>query len=162
MPASNLRARFYNHAFLNVPKSKETGRTVYDDVINVELSAKGDKNTSFSRRKTDQDEIDFPAEWMSFVTGNAVEINGTALKFLPNMSPATEMNLNATGIMTIEDLAAMDDALVIGVQGMVDLRKRAQAYVDSLNEETVDPDQEKAEKPKKKRRKRNPETGELE
>lgn len=152
MPASTY-AEFYMHPFLLVPESRAAGRKVYEDRVYIEIKIKGDANTSFSRPKREQDEKDFAAEWKEYTTGE-MEIEGTPLRSLPNISPAKEKNLSAAGIRSIEELATLNDAVVIGVQGMVTLRKQAQAYLAALEEEP--------EPPKKKRRKRNKETGELE
>ncbi len=154
MPASNTYARFYTHPVLNVVETKKIGHEFYEDTIYAEIFIKGDKNTSFGRPKIEQDETDYPKAWTAFSKGIEIQETGTGLNNLPNISPSAQMNLNATGIMTIEDLAELDDSVVIGVQGMLDLRKRAQAYLAVMKDEPV--------KPKRTRRKRNPETGELE
>jgi predicted flap endonuclease-1-like 5' DNA nuclease len=137
-----------------VEQTRSAGHNVYEDKVYAEIFIKGDKNTSFSRPKEDADERQYPKAWESFDKGKEVDEDGISLKMLPSISPSTQMNLNATGIYTVEDLAELNDSVVIGVQGMVDLRKRAQAYLAALNPPE--------EKPKRTRRKRNPETGELE
>jgi predicted flap endonuclease-1-like 5' DNA nuclease len=152
MPASDTYARFYNHPKLNVPESRKLGKQHYDDAIYIEIYIRGDKNTSFSRPKKSEDENTYPREWREFDTGQSIPLEGSPLNVLPNISPATEKNLNAEGVRTVEDLANLSDAVVLGVQGRVDLRKRAVAYLAA-----IDPPDEK-----KTRRKRNKETGKLE
>ena len=48
------------------------------------------------------------------------------------------MNLHAEGIETVEDLAGLNDSVVVGFQGMLDLRKKAQAYLSSLHPEKME------------------------
>lgn len=146
MSASDTYARFYDHPKLNVAKSREQGNPVYEDAVYIEIMIKGDSNTSFSREMKDADKEMYPKEWKEYETGTKIEETGTPLNYLPNISPATQMNLNATGITTVEDLAELDDSKVLGIRGMVDLRKRAIAYVKAL---TVD---NEAEKPKRRGR----------
>lgn len=158
MPASTY-ARFYTHPVKNVVKSTKEA-PFFEDVVYAEIFIKGDKNTSFGRPKIEQDEEDYPKAWAAYSKGVEVQETGMGLNFLPNLSPSMQMNLNATGVMTIEDLAELDDSVVLGVQGMVDLRKRAIAYLAAMGR--VDVPHETKPEEKRTRRKRNPETGELE
>lgn len=151
MPASDTYARFYDHPKLNRPESEKAKRNIYDDAVYIEIFIRGDSNTSFSREKKNQDEKAYPREWQEYMTGKKIPIEGSPLSVLPNISPATEMNLNGEGINTVEDLANLSDGVVLGVAGRVDLRNRARAYLAAVED-----------KPKKTRRKRNKKTGELE
>lgn len=182
MPTATTYARFYTHPSLKSGK-KGTSEAVYDDVLYVEIFIKGSTNTSFSRPKKDQDEIDFAAEWRAYVNNEDYAAHGTNLSVLPTIGPSAQMNLNSKGINTVEDLAGLDDSVVIGERGMLELRQRAQAYLDALNPElalqreikenaqqaTIEDLQaqvkalqsQTTDKPKRTRRKRDPETGEL-
>lgn len=158
MPASDTYATFYNHAVLNVMESRKNSAPIYEDKIYIEIKVKGSNGTSFTRPKEKEDEEKYPASWADFV-GREVEPVGTPLRCLPGISVATEKTLNGQGIMNIEDLAELSDAVVIGVQGMQTLRKQAKAYVAAIDSQIMD---EVKEEVKRKRRKRNAETGELE
>lgn len=174
MPADTY-ANFYIHPSLNGDKTLEAKRNIYDDVVYAEIFIKGSTKTSSARPKKDSDEKDYPEAWAKFINGEDIA-TGTPLKSLPNMGPSMILNLNSQGIMSIEDLAALNDSVVIGISGMVDLRKRAQAYMAAMEVDLseMDSNEELAEtiaetmaehteeKPKRKRRKRNPETGDLE
>lgn len=158
MPASDKYCKFFLHAALNGNKTEAAKHNVYDDVVYIEIFIKGNTNTSFSRPKKDEDEQEFPKEWKAYLTQTNIEDNGTPLNALPTLGPSMQMNLNAQGIRTIEDLAELSDSVVIGEQGMVDLRKRAVAYLAAMA-----PEEDVPQEPKKRtRRKRNKETGELE
>ncbi len=184
MPTADTYARFYIHPSLKEGK-KGTSSAVFDDVLYAEIFTKGSTNTSFSRPKKDSDEQDFAAEWAAYINNEDFVSQGTNLSALPTIGPSAQMNLNAQGINTVEDLAGLSDAVVIGERGMLDLRQRAQAYLEALNPQlakdreikenaqqaTIEELQRQikelqpggAEVPQKRtRRKRNPDTGELE
>ena len=181
MPTASTYARFYIHPAL-IEGKRGSSSAKFDDILYAEIFIKGSTNTSFSRPKTDKDEMDFKEEWAAYQNNEDYATQGTNLSALPTIGPSAEMNLNAKGINTVEDLAGLDDSVVIGERGMLELRQRAQAYLDALNPElvadraikenaqqaTIEELQEQvknlqaAEIPKRTRRKRNPETGELE
>ena len=149
-------ARFYIHPSLNGDKTIEAKKNVYDDVLYVEICEKGNSKSSFSRPKNNEDEMIFPREWAEF-KNNEAPSKGTGLNYLPNIGPAQQMNLNQQGIQSIEDLAALSDSVVSNGQGLFELRRRARAYMAAMQ---LEADEEVKEK--RTRRKRNPETGELE
>ena len=135
MPTADTYARFYIHPSLKSGTAKSSS-AIYDDEIYAEIFIKGSTNTSYGRPKKDQDEIDFKEEWEAYVNNCDYVSSGTPLSALPTIGPSAEMNLNAKGIKSVEDLAGLSDAIVIGGErGMLELRNRAQAYLDALNPE---------------------------
>jgi len=178
MPTATTYARFYIHP-THVSGKYGTDSAVYEDRLLTEVFIKGSQNTSNSRPKIPQDEIDFKAEWDAYVNNEEVK-TGTPLGALPTIGPSAEMNLNHQGINSVEDLAGLSDAVTIGERGMIELRSRAQAYLDALEpqraidreikdnaqtaliEELQRQVKELQAGQPKKRRKRNKETGQLE
>ena len=192
---------FYQHAQLNGQHFADTGKKKYDDVVMVEVFVKGSTKASISKRVFDNNgepitmnlqgdtypEI-YPKAYKAFIREGGNEIDGTPLKLMGGAGPGQIMNLNAMGIESIEDLAELNDNVVIGEPGMLDLRKKARAYIASMNPEiAAAKEAEKEEemelmrkevqemkdalaqatiiestKAPRKRRKRNPETGQLE
>ena len=184
MPTADTYARFYIHPSLKEGR-KGTSEAVYDDVRYTEIFIKGSTNTSFSRPKEDKDEQLFAEEWQAYMNNEDFVSRGTNLSVLPTIGPSAQMNLNAKGINSVEDLAGLSDAVVIGERGMLELRQRAQAYLDALDPQlaidreikenaqqaTIEELKRQVEElqaggaqipEKRTRRKRNPETGELE
>jgi hypothetical protein len=129
MPASDTYARFYVHPQLQGDESIEQGRDVYKDVVYAEIMIKGDKNTSFSRPMKEEDKENYPRAWSAFKQNDFELSDGTPIKMLPGMSPSAEIELRGLGINTVEDMAELNDGVVLGNPGMVTLRKRAQAYI---------------------------------
>jgi len=125
--AGDTYGRFYLH-----PQKQADGQ--YQDVIYVEIFIKGDKNTSFSRPKKDEDETTYPNGWKAFVSGQPSITEGNPVGMLPGIGPSEAMNLNAVGIMSIEDLAELDEAGVEKLKNGRTLTKRAKAYLAALQE----------------------------
>ena len=180
MPTADNYARFYIHPSLKEGK-RGTSSAVFDDVLYAEIFIKGSQNTSFSRPKVDKDEQDYAEEWRAYINNEEYSSSGTSLSALPTIGPSAEMNLNSKGIHSVEDLAGLNDSVVIGERGMLELRQRAQAYLEALNpqiaaDREIEQNAQQAtieelqrqiqelqtEKPKRTRRKRSPETGDLE
>jgi hypothetical protein len=201
MPANDQPAttygKFYQHAQLDGQYFADTGKEKFDDVVMVEIFIKGSTKASISKRVYDDDGdpvtnqqgetfIDmYPKAYQSFMRDTGAEVDGTPIRNMGGAGPGQIMNLQAQGIESVEDLAGLEDNVVIGEPGMLDLRKKAQAYLAALHPEQAEA--EKAEKEqemetlrlevqqmkdalanavvvdsKRTRRKRNPETGQLE
>lgn len=138
MPAQNdTYARFYIHPSL-ISGSVKLKTAVHKDVVFIEIFIKGSTNTTFGRAKNDEDETQYAKEWTAYINNVDVSDSGTRLDALPTIGPSAVMNLNNKGINTVEDLAELDDAFVIGELGMLDLRKAANAYLDALHPEEAE------------------------
>lgn len=205
MPANDQQpattyGKFYQHAQLNGQHFADTGKEKFDDVVMVEIFIKGSTKASISKRVFDDDGgpitneqgetyIDlYPKAYQSFVRDTGAEIDGTPIRNMGGAGPGQIMNLQAQGIESVEDLAGLEDNVVIGEHGMLDLRKKAQAYLAALHPEKAEAEKAEKEqemetlrlevqqmkdalaqatvvestKPPRKRRKRNPDTGQLE
>ena len=140
MPANNKTyAVFYEHPQLQ-------GDGTHKDVVLAEIFIMGNQNTSTSKPVYDADGepilyqgetlIDrYPNAWKKFSNDQGYELDGEPLKNLGMIGPGQIRNLNSMGIDTIEDLAGLDDSVVIGERGMLDMRNRARAYMDALHPE---------------------------
>lgn len=156
MPVENTYGVFYEHSTLNGQHFADTKEKRYDDVVMVEIFIRGDSRASISKRVFDSNGEPitvnlqgdtypdlYPKAWAHFKREKGVELDGTPLRNMGGIGPGQIMNLNATGIETVEELAELPDSVVLGESGMVDLRKRAQAYLASMNPE--EGEKEKAE-----------------
>jgi len=209
MPASkDVYGQFYNHAQLDGQHFADTNQKRFDDVVMVEIFIKGSTKASISKKVFDKNNdpivlnmegetyLDwFPKAYKAFIREAGTEVDGTPLRNLAGIGPGQIMNLQAMGINTVEDIAELNDSVVVGEPGMLDLRKKAQAYFAVMNPEIAEKEKalqeaeqerkdeeiramreevqqmktalanatiiESTKKPRK-RRKRNPETGQLE
>ena len=203
MPGNNATTygKFYQHASLNGQHFADTGEKKYDDVVMCEVFIKGSSKASMSFRVFDNNGkpvtvnlqgdtyLDlYPKAYKAFTLEAGSEVDGTPIKNMGGIGPGQIMNLMAMGIESIEDLAGLDDNVVIGEPGMLDLRKKALAYLAVLYPEQAEKEAAEKEeemndlrkevsemkealkqavivestKPPRTRRKRNPETGQLE
>lgn len=154
MPAEDEQlptyGRFYIHSTLLGDTDPEA-KPKYHDVIMCEIAIKGDKNTSISKRVFESDGETpiihptigdlteaYPRAWKAYRAGSEDYMDGTALDVLPGIGVSAKRNLQSEGIMSVEDLANLQDSLVMGKQGMLDLRKKAQAYLAVLEPEKAE------------------------
>ncbi len=120
----------------------------FHDVLMCEIAIKGDKNTSISKRVFESDGETpimhpslgdlteaYPRAWKAYCAGSEDYMDGTPLDGIPGLGVSGKRNLQSEGIMTIEDLANLQDSLVMGKQGMLELRKKARAYLSAMEPE---------------------------
>ena len=127
MPAKDTYARFYVHPQLQGDDIIAEGGPRYKDVIYIEIFIKGTKNSSFSRPKRPEDEIEYPKAWAAFKAGDFEMTDGTPIKVLPGIGPSQAIELQSLGILSVEEMAELDDGQVLGNPGMITLRNRAKA-----------------------------------
>ena len=155
MPANDEQlptyGRFYDHSTLKGNSNPDKqNKPVYIDVLMCEIAIKGDKNTSISKRVFEDDgttAIDhpglgalpeaYPRAWKAYKSGSEDYMDGSPLDAIPGLGVSGKRNLQSEGIMTIEDLAALPDSIVDSKSGMLELRKKAQAYLTAMEPEKV-------------------------
>lgn len=128
MPADTY-ARFYVHPQPQGDDTIKAGGPRFKDVVYVEIFIKGSKNTSFSRPIKEQDKTDYPKAWQAFKENSFEMTDGTPISVLPGIGPSQKIELQSQGILSVEELAELNDAVVVGIPGMVTLRNRAKAYL---------------------------------
>ena len=141
--------RFYEHSTLRGdPEFEDGNKPVYHDVLMCEIAIKGDKNTSISKRVFKDDgetavehptlgdlREAYPLAWNAFKSGSDEYMEGSPLDSIPGIGVSAKRNLQSEGIMSIEDLAGLQDSVVTGKQGMQELRKKAKAYLTAMEPE---------------------------
>jgi hypothetical protein len=113
-----------------------------------EIAIKGDSNTSMSKRVFEDDGETlimhprlgplteaYPVAWKAYQTGSEDYMEGSPLDAIPGIGISAKRNFQSQGIMSIEDLAGLQDNVVLGQAGMLDLRKKAQAYLTAMEPE---------------------------
>lgn len=152
MPADDqlpTYGRFYMHsAVRGDPDYEDTKKPVFHDVLMCEIAIKGDKNTSISKRVFENDgetpiehpqlgdlREAYPIAWGAFKTGNEDYMEGSPLGALPGIGLSMKRNLQADGIMNLEDLAGLPDSVVSGKAGISELRAKAIAYLAAMEPE---------------------------
>ena len=99
----NPNAIFFEHALLNVERSKAAGRRVYDTKIFIKLSQPGMTDTiSYEAQKADIE--GYPDEYQYFLQ-NKQGTRAPGIEIIPNLDIAHLQELRDYGILTIPQLA---------------------------------------------------------
>lgn len=126
----SVYAKFYLVPVKNERKSAEAGRPIFEDQEYVEIRAAGNQNNIVRRPVSDMDRQRFAAAYELFKAGHDEQIIGTRLTEVPWLTRAQCEELAYMKIFTLEHLANVGDNLCIGVPGMLDLKRRAQAALE--------------------------------
>jgi hypothetical protein len=104
--AQNPNVIFYEHATLNVPKSHEHGRRMYDTKVYVKLSQPGvSDNISYLAQKEDIKK--YPDEYQYFLANRGGK-SEPGIEIIPNLDIAHLQELRDYGILTVAKLAGME------------------------------------------------------
>lgn len=103
-PVQNQTVEFYDHAALNLDKSIEAGKRVYETKAYIRIVTRGSRD-SFSRLATGADQVAHPKEWAAY--SNESTSKHIPLNKLP-LAPSRVMELAAEGVDGVEHLAASD------------------------------------------------------
>lgn len=131
-----LSGRFYYHPIKVV--DEETQREEWQDVLYIEIRAKGQKNSSQSINLSDKLKLEeykarFPRAWAEFDRGaENVPIDGIPLAEMPQATPALIKTLNDLDIRSVEDLANAPDSAVFDIRDGYRFRQAAHAYIESM------------------------------
>jgi hypothetical protein len=85
----------------------------------------GDKTQVAAQRVDDNLKRRFPEEWLRYTKGDVAAPNGTPLSQLPTLSQGIALQMQATGITSVEDLANMTDVIAKSFMGGLGWRKKA-------------------------------------
>jgi hypothetical protein len=128
-----LHVEFYTDAVENPQKSKEAGRPIFEDTEMVLIIPPGDKdNTIVAPAKMYLPR--FRARYQAWKSGQDQDgVTGTLLKEWPGGPSASQIkNLEFFHVRTVEQLAGLSDGNLQAMgPGHLELRKRAQAYLDA-------------------------------
>ena len=100
--------QFYNRPMHNPIKSANEGRHVYDDRIYFKSYEPGEQRFEIvDRPATDSDKRNYPMQWNAFVTNQKQTPEGTPIDHLYPEKPSIAATLQAYGVQTIEQCAAL-------------------------------------------------------
>lgn len=142
--------RFEIRAIENKPRSLLEGRYCADDVEFALTTPPYSKDVFPQKIKVWLEQIDvnvrngrLPQKWandykeqyQAWKNGLEIPLNGTPIKGWPVISPAQQANLLHINILTVEDLAAINDegAKRIGM-GSLDLKNKAKAWLSQRDD----------------------------
>lgn len=139
-PRHGLFVQFYMHPKHDKEKSIEAGRPIYAEVPYLMIMVPGDK-ASIVRRpvRTGQNPKDdnnrFHNEYVAFIQKEEQPSEGTMLEQWPQINRAQVMELQHIGIKTVEHLAELNDTSLQNYMGLINLKKKAVAYLAIVKDE---------------------------
>lgn len=127
---------FYRDAVQNNFKSAQEGRPIFDEKDFVRIQTPGDTRTVIHRVASEQDKQRFPKSWQAYQRGVEMAQEGTPLEEWNLASRSQVKELKHIGIATVESLASVSDSNLQKMgPGYTQLRKRAQQYLDSSQDD---------------------------
>lgn len=143
--APALQVFFILEPQVNAQVTADTGIQTYDSVLVAYVSPINSKSNvahEIERTRPDGTVVvnqrnagRYGEQVKLFKAGLGAETQGTPLKDLIGMTPATIMNLRARGIHTIEMMADMPDAAGHDLMGFWELRQRAKDHLAKREKE---------------------------
>lgn len=118
----------------NTQKSIEEGRPIYEDKVYVTIMVPGDKESIIDRPAMEMDFQRFPRQYQAFRQKQEAQIVGTPLSALTWMAPSQIKELEYFNVMTVEHLAEVNEGLASRMQGLFDLKRRAQDFIRAAKE----------------------------
>lgn len=123
--ASKVYVEFRLHPKHNPEKSLAEGRAIFDEVPYIRIVVPGDRD-EVHRPVTRRDMEAYPAQWAAFQAQTSQEaVSGTPLDKAPFLTPAQVLELHALHCRTVEQLAAMPDAVAQKFMAINELKRRA-------------------------------------
>lgn len=125
---------FYKRSCFNQVASTQAGRRIYEDKNYIKIQQPGDKTTVIDRPVQHSDAQRWPHQWEQFSKDETQTPIGTPIGLLFPRHPSIEDNLRAIGIMTVEQLANLNDTGIAAIgMGGLDYVNFAKQYLDQAN-----------------------------
>lgn len=147
----NVRARFVTENYVDAAASRAEGKEVLGKRVLCLIQPLG--STDIAPRKCVGPEGEalinrFPEAWAAFQGEEIEEVDGYPMADLPAVSPERAALLRSSGILTVEQMATVDESVLIRLGfGARDLQKASQDFLVAREAE-----QKAAEKPKRRGR----------
>lgn len=127
---ARIAVKFYSKPMPDYLKSKEAGRPIFSSVDFVELRQPGERDT-YDQPVTQEMIMRFPRHWAAYKEGKEQVTLGTPLSLLFADNLAIVENLKYFRIVTVEQLANINDTQVqnIGLGGQ-QFRQKAKDYLE--------------------------------
>ncbi len=133
--ADGVMATFYDRPVHNKAQSEKEGRPIYTTKTYVLILIPGQSKTRLDRAVKPEDKTRWPVAWDRYTKRERGISGGTPINEWPYLTATRLMELKALGYLTVEQLAQANDNLLgkLGPDGM-DLRKRAQEFIQGEDE----------------------------
>lgn len=120
---------------LDKAKSQEAGHDVYVDVVHVRIAIPGERSSLYFQPATDQHKRRFPRAWQAYQNRSKDGVReGLPIEQWAPISRSIAMTLRSINIDTVEALAAVHDGHIGAVPNGVELRAKAQAWLEQAKD----------------------------
>lgn len=123
-------ARFYTRPVQDETASAKEGRPIFVDKEYVEIQAAGNATNIVNRPVTEMDRRRFRRAYHLFKSGQTDQTVGTRLTEVPWITRSQCEELAFYKVLTVEQLAGVNDQFCITVPGMYELKRRAGTYLE--------------------------------
>lgn len=132
-----LYLRFYTKSVIDGERTRAEGRPIYKEVDYVAIHAPGDKNNIVHKKVGYEEAMRFGPRYEAFRrTRVNSKPDGVPLTEWPAITRAQCDELAHFHIHTVEQLAQLPDQLGQKFMGFFDLRRKAQAYLQQVKDDT--------------------------
>ena len=131
-----LWVKFEVRAVKNEFKSNKEGRPIFDEVEYIHIIVPGSRDILITPLD-DQYKRRFAERYTKWkaTERKEMELEGTILAEVPWMTKGTIAELNASNVMTVEQLAEMSDSNAMKFLGNFKLRERAKLFLEAARGE---------------------------
>jgi hypothetical protein len=134
---NKLYVQFYIRPVMHNFKSQEAGRPIFEEKEYIRIIVPGDSKTTVDCPVTDEFRMRFEKQYDKFKKGLEQAVEGTPLEMWPQMTVGLCAELKAMNVMTVEQLAGLDDGKAQRIMGSYDLRRKAQMFLDAAQGEAA-------------------------
>lgn len=124
---------FHTEQVKNNFKTKEAGRPIFTEEIQITKLVAGDNKLVINRRLRETDKEEFPVEWARFEQKKTALIPGTPLESWSAISDTQKAEFRALNIFTVDQFAQLPDSAGGSIMGFHDLRSKAKAFVSAAS-----------------------------
>lgn len=137
-PAKKEYVRFFHDSVDDAQASLAAGRPIFKDVEMLEIRFPGNNLTVVCRKVSAQDKIEYAQEYQAFKADGTELIVGTPLSAWTALSRNQVKEFNAMNVMSVENLAAIDDHGMqrMGMGGRL-WRDRAVAFLEAAKDNAL-------------------------
>ena len=127
---NRLAVIFYKRAIKNESKTIEQGRPIFDEIDYIKILTPGSRDT-FESEANETYQRRFAAQWAKYKANQTQEVSGTPLDQVPWLTLGQVAELHAVNVRSVEALVGMPDNLAQKFMGAHELKRRAQAFLDT-------------------------------
>jgi hypothetical protein len=112
-------------------ESKKQNRPVFKEVIHIVKIIPGDKTFQYDQPVTAKDKREFANEWAHWERTQENKIPGIPIEMWHQINDTQKAEFKAMKIQTVEQFAQLPDSIGQNIMGFHDLRRKAQAFIET-------------------------------